>query len=120
MGKKSGDTPANIEEKYDEVKQLIATGKERGFLSYEEISEALPEELSSNPEAIEDVFSLLETQGIELVDADTKEQLSRPEGPPRPKEKDAKADADPLEKTNDPVRMYLREMGTVPLLTRQG
>jgi RNA polymerase primary sigma factor len=120
MGKKSGDTPANIEEKYEEVKQLIATGKERGFLSYEEISEALPEELSSNPEAIEDVFSLLETQGIELVDADTKEQLSRPEGPPRLKDKDAKAEANPLEKTNDPVRMYLREMGTVPLLTRQG
>jgi RNA polymerase primary sigma factor len=120
MGKKNSDSASNIEEKYEEVRQLIATGKERGFLSYEEISDALPDELSSKPEAIEDVFSLLETHGIELVDADTKEQLSRPEGPPRPKDKEAKAEANPLEKTNDPVRMYLREMGTVPLLTRLG
>ena len=121
MSKKTSDSAHGIEEKYEEVRALIATGKERGFLSYEEISEALPDDLSSNAEAIEDVFSVLETQGIELVDADTKEQLSRPEGPPRPKEKDAKAaEANPLEKTNDPVRMYLREMGTVPLLTRQG
>jgi RNA polymerase primary sigma factor len=119
MSKKSNDSNQSIEEKYEEVRALIATGKERGFLSYEEISEALPDDLSSNPEAIEDVFSLLETQGIELVDADTKEQLVRPEGQPRPKEKDPK-DANLLEKTNDPVRMYLREMGTVPLLTRQG
>jgi RNA polymerase primary sigma factor len=121
MSKKTSDSAHGIEEKYEEVRALIATGKERGFLSYEEIGEALPDELSSNAEAIEDVFSLLETQGIELVDADTKEQLSRPEAPARPKEKDAKgAEANPLEKTNDPVRMYLREMGTVPLLTRQG
>jgi RNA polymerase primary sigma factor len=119
MSKKT-DPP--IEDRYEEVRLLMATGKERGFLSYEEGGEALPEELSTNPDAIEDVFSLLETQGIELVDADTKEQLSRPEGPSRPKEKtDSKApDSNPLEKTNDPVRMYLREMGTVPLLTRQG
>jgi RNA polymerase primary sigma factor len=120
MSKKSGDSTSNIEEKYEEVRSLMTLGKERGFLSYEEISDALPDELSSNPDAIEDVFSLLETQGIELVDADTKEQLSRPEGPPRPKEKESKVEANPLEKTNDPVRMYLREMGTVPLLTRQG
>jgi RNA polymerase primary sigma factor len=119
MKKKGGDSTTSIEEKYEEVRLLIATGKERGFLSYEEINDALPDELSSNPEAIEDVFSLLENHAIELVDDDTKEQLSRPEGPPRPKEK-YKGDANPLEKTNDPVRMYLREMGTVPLLTRQG
>ncbi len=122
MSKKPSDAAANLEEKYEEVRQLIALGKERGFLSYEEINDALPDELGSSPEAIEDVFSLLETHGIELVDADIKEQLTRPEAPPRPKEKaaDARVDTNPLEKTNDPVRMYLREMGTVPLLTRQG
>ena len=122
MSKKQSDAATSIEEKYDEVRQLIALGKERGFLSYEEINDALPDELGSSAEAIEDVFSVLETHGIELVDADIKEQLTRPETPPRPKEKapDARHDSNPLEKTNDPVRMYLREMGTVPLLTRQG
>jgi len=62
-----------------------------------------------------------------MVDADTKEQLARPEETPEPvepsaKEDDVKGDAGTslLEKTNDPVRMYLREMGTVPLLTREG
>ena len=86
----------------------------------------LPEEISSSPEEIEEVFSLMETYGVDLVDADTKEHLARPEeadAPERPpKEEDPKGEPSPglLEKTNDPVRMYLREMGTVPLLTREG
>jgi RNA polymerase primary sigma factor len=122
MSKKPTDG-TNLEEKHEELRVLIALGKERGFLSYEEINDALPDDLGSSAEAIEDVFSLLETQGIQLVDADVKEQLTRPEAPPRSKEKTADlraAESNPLEKTNDPVRMYLREMGTVPLLTRQG
>ena len=128
--KANGATPApaqppqHIEERYEEVRQLINLGKERGFLAYDEVSEGLPDEVSSSAEAIEEVLSLLVTNGIELVDTDIKEQLSRPEGPPRPKDKggDSRGDssANPLEKTNDPVRMYLREMGTVPLLTRAG
>jgi len=121
MSKKQTDAATNLEEKHEEVRQLVAMGKERGFLSYEEINDALPDELGTSPEAIEDVFSLLETHGIELVDADIKEHLTRPETAPRPKERmEARVDTNPLEKTNDPVRMYLREMGTVPLLTRQG
>src|SRR5262245_3110570 len=114
---KKGD-PSGIEERFEEVRQLIATGKERGFLAYDEINDALPDELSTNPDAIEDVFSLLADHGIELVDDDTKEQLARPENAPRVRDKE-KSDA-LLEKTNDPVRMYLREMGTVPLLNRHG
>jgi RNA polymerase primary sigma factor len=111
----------SLEEKYDEVRQLVALGKERGFLAVEEVTETLPDEVSGNPEEIEEVFSLLETNGIELVDAETKERLKEPGGQTPPKRKpDGKATTDPLEKTNDPVRMYLREMGTVPLLTRQG
>jgi len=122
MGKKNNETPS-IEDRCDEVKQILGVGKERGFLAYEEIIEALPEEVSASAEAIEEIYTLLETHGVELVDLDTKEHLARPEGPPRPKERaDAKdvGSATLLEKTNDPVRMYLREMGTVPLLTRQG
>ncbi len=120
MSKKSNQPPT-LDEKHEEVRNLIAIGKERGFLAFDEISDALPDELSGSAEAIEDVFSLIEAHGIELVDSDTKEQLVRPDGPPRPKDKaDAKDTASLLEKTNDPVRMYLREMGTVPLLTRKG
>ena len=84
MSKKRGDGPTDIEEKYEEVRQLIAVGKERGFLSYEEVNDALPDELGASAEAIEDIFSLLETHGVQLVDADIKEQLTRPEAPPRP------------------------------------
>ncbi len=116
-------TPPTVEERYEEVRNLVAIGKERGFLAYDEINAALPDSVSSSPEEIEEIFSVLETQGIELVDTDTKEQLARPEGPSRVKDKtiEAKPGApNPLDKTNDPVRMYLREMGTVPLLTRKG
>ena len=127
MTKKKRESGLAVEEKYDEVRQLVALGRERGFLSYDEINEMLPDEISSAPEEIEEVFSLMETYGIDLVDSDTKEQLARPEEVPEPpetasKEDDSKSEAPPgiLEKTNDPVRMYLREMGTVPLLTREG
>ena len=105
------------------VRRLIALGKDRGFLAYEEINAALPDEVSTSAEAIEDFFGMLETNGIQVVDTDTKEQLARPSSSRRPKEKRSDETKDPaiiLEKTNDPVRMYLREMGTVPLLTRKG
>jgi RNA polymerase primary sigma factor len=113
----------SVEEKYEEVRQLLNTGKDQGYLAIEEVNDMLPEDLTASPEEIEEVFSLLETHGIELVDAETKETLTRPEGPSGTKDKgeDSKQETvDPLEKTNDPVRMYLREMGTVPLLTREG
>jgi len=106
------------------VRKMIALGKERGFLAYDEISDALPEDVSASPERIEEFFSLLETNGIQVVDSDTKEQLARPDATRRSKEKRADSPKDSasmlLDKTNDPVRMYLREMGAVPLLTRRG
>ena len=122
MSKKRRDARRNIEERYEEVRQLLGVGKERGYLSYEEINEGLPEDLGANAEAVEEVFALFETHGIEIVDAETKERLTRPDGPAARKPKEEKAADGPnaLEKTNDPVRMYLREMGTVPLLTRDG
>jgi RNA polymerase primary sigma factor len=122
MSKKKPQS-TRVEEMYEEVRQLLGLGKERGYLAYDEINEMLPEEVSSSPEDIEEIFSLFEAHGIELVDADTKEQLTRPEAPGRQKEPDKPKIESPatlLEKTNDPVRMYLREMGTVPLLTREG
>ena len=112
---------SSVEERFEEVRALISLGRDRGYLSYDEINEMLPDEISSSPEDIEEIFGALEAQGVDLVDADTKEQLKGLDGN-RPKRKESKVETpdNPLEKTNDPVRMYLREMGTVPLLTRRG
>ncbi len=108
-----------IEEKYDEVRQLISIGKEKGYLLYDEVNELLPAEITSSDE-LDDLFSAFGSAGIEVVDSEQKYRedklLERGEG------EEIELDLTPgsLDKTNDPVRMYLREMGTVPLLTREG
>ena len=104
----------SIEEKYDEVRQLITMGKEKGYLLYEEVNDMLPGDISSSDE-LDDIFSMFGSMGIEVVDS---EQRFRE----KTEEEGAELDLTPgtLDKTNDPVRMYLREMGTVPLLTREG
>src|SRR5436189_450255 len=105
----------SIEEKYDEVRTLITMGKEKGYLLYEEVNEMLPSEITSSDE-LDDIFSMFGQMGIEVVDSEQKFREAK-EG-----EEGAEPDLTPgtLDKTNDPVRMYLREMGTVPLLTREG
>ncbi len=110
----------SIEEKYDEVRQLISMGKEKGYLLYDEVNELLPSDITSSEE-LDDLFSTFGNAGIEVVDSEQKYRedklLDRPDGG-----EDIELDLTPgaLDKTNDPVRMYLREMGTVPLLTREG
>jgi RNA polymerase primary sigma factor len=119
-----------LEEKYDQVRQLIAMGKERGYLLYDEVNDILPAEVHSSEE-IDDLLSTFERYGIDVYEdlstakaalaaADSAEpvEISKEE----PAAEDGELDLTPgtLEKTNDPVRMYLREMGTVPLLTREG
>jgi RNA polymerase primary sigma factor len=107
----------SIEEKYDEIRQLITVGKEKGFLVYDEINELLPTEITSGEE-LDDLFSAFGSAGIEVVDS---EKTYRDEKPGEPGEEgDLDLTPGALDKTNDPVRMYLREMGTVPLLTREG
>jgi RNA polymerase primary sigma factor len=105
----------SIEEKYDEVRQLITMGKEKGYLLVEEVNDMLPSEISSSDE-LDDIFSMFGSMGIEVVDSEQKFRE------PKDGEEGAELDLSPgtLDKTNDPVRMYLREMGTVPLLTREG
>jgi RNA polymerase primary sigma factor len=105
----------SIEEKYDEVRQLITMGKEKGYLLYEEVNDMLPGEISSSDE-LDDIFSMFGSMGIEVVDSEQKFREAK-DG-----EEGAELDLSPgtLDKTNDPVRMYLREMGTVPLLDREG
>jgi RNA polymerase primary sigma factor len=110
----------SIEERYDEVRQLIQIGKEKGYLLYDEVNEMLPSEITSS-EDLDDLFNAFGSAGIEVVDSDKAyrgdkdfDRDGNEDGP----ELDLTPGA--LDKTNDPVRMYLREMGTVPLLTREG
>ncbi len=112
----------SIEEKYDEVKELMLMGKERGYLLYDEVNDLLPEGICSSDE-LDSIFSLFGSAGIEVIDSEQKylEEVKKDE-----KRDDAAEEGEldlsaiALDKTNDPVRMYLREMGTVPLLSREG
>jgi RNA polymerase primary sigma factor len=117
------------EEKYPELNKLIQTGKDRGFIMYEELFEQLPEEVTGIAEKLDDIYIRLGELEIDVVEADSVEPEAKDgekpadakgkkEGaPPKPQARPA---TDQLEKTNDPVRMYLREMGTVKLLDREG
>ncbi len=112
----------SIEEKYDEVRQLINIGKEKGYLLYDEVNELLPSEITSSDE-LDDLFNTFGSAGIEVIDSDQKylrdeKTIDRTAEGAEEIELDLTPGA--LDKTNDPVRMYLREMGTVPLLTREG
>jgi RNA polymerase primary sigma factor len=111
----------SIEEKYDEVRQLISIGKEKGYLLYDEVNDLLPADITSSDE-LDDLFSTFSSAGIEVVDSEKtyrEEKLLDRTGEGA---EEVELDLTPgaLDKTNDPVRMYLREMGTVPLLTREG
>jgi RNA polymerase primary sigma factor len=121
-----------IEEKYDQVRQLINMGKERGYLLYDEVNDLLPAEIHSSEE-IDDLLSTFERYGIDVYEdassakaaraaAEAAEHAEAEGVEPREGAEELEIDLTPgaLEKTNDPVRMYLREMGTVPLLTREG
>ena len=112
------------------VKKLIKTAKARGFVTYDELNEVLPsEEVSS--EQIEDTMSMLSDMGINVIDTDEAEETpaAGEEGAaeaPRavvaaaPIAKAETTTKEPTERTDDPVRMYLREMGSVELLSREG
>jgi RNA polymerase primary sigma factor len=122
-----------LEEKYDAVRQLIAIGKERGYLLYDEVNDSLPAEVHSSEE-IDDLLTTFERNGIEIyedqasakaaravevsVDSSDRDAIVKEDA--HEGESDLDLTPGSLEKTNDPVRMYLREMGTVPLLTREG
>src|SRR5574338_326650 len=112
----------SIEEKYDEVRQLINIGKEKGYLLYDEVNELLPSEITSSEE-LDDLFNTFGSAGIEVLDADQmKFRDEKPFDRTAEGAEEIELDLTPgaLDKTNDPVRMYLRELGTVPLLTREG
>jgi RNA polymerase primary sigma factor len=113
-----------IEDKYDQINKLLNMGKEKGYLLYDEVNDMLPEQVNS-PDEIEDIFNVFGNAGIEVLEGEPKSPLPEKidyekkfEEPSEEVELDLTPGA--LDKTNDPVRMYLREMGIVPLLTREG
>ena len=125
----AGDAPL-IDLNDASIKKLIARAKKRGVITYDELNEALPQDQMSS-EQIEDVMSALSEMGINIVesaeggDDEDEEKEAEPEeevdplddGGPRPA---AAAKKEPTDRTDDPVRMYLREMGAVELLSREG
>ncbi len=106
------------------LKNLATLGKKKGFLTYEEINNALPKEVSSS-EQLEDAVSYLIDQEIQLVESADDVEETIPAST-KGKGRDAKdsdgeeASVDVLQKANDPVRLYLRKMGSIPLLTKDG
>jgi RNA polymerase primary sigma factor len=105
-----------LEDKFEGIQRLVQMGKQKGYVLYDEVSEVLPGDMANGSE-LDEVLAGLDGAGIEILE--------------EPKDLDKKLEeAEDLldldlaagigEKVNDPVRMYLREMGTVPLLTREG
>jgi RNA polymerase primary sigma factor len=104
------------DEKFGRLKQLMEAGKAKGYVLYDEVNELLPDDLAPGPE-LDDLLADLDGAGVEILD-EPKLDFDKKD------ETDEFADLEFVQdfgdKTNDPVRMYLREMGTVPLLTRDG
>jgi len=113
--------------KMEEVQQLIDLGKEKGFLTYDEVNDLLPADMVSSDQ-LDDVMSMFGEMDIEIVD--TEQKVATRKGSDDLDEDGASDDSDSAEeselevealgRTSDPVRMYLREMGQVSLLTREG
>ena len=103
------------------VEELILLGKEKGYLTYDQVNDLLPRDVFS-PEQIDDVMVLFGENDIEVIDTDAEDVQNklRVKEHDKPPEKESYDLEDQPGKTDDPVRMYLREMGTIPLLTREG
>ncbi|WP_375757737.1 RNA polymerase sigma factor RpoD [Corallococcus exercitus] len=109
-----------------EVKDLLAAGREKGFLTYDEVNDALPADIVSSDQ-IDDVMSMFGDNDIEIVDAqkaaqsnEIKPTVAVEEEKEDQDEDEKDEDDEPGGKSNDPVRLYLRKMGSVSLLTREG
>ncbi|MFA6823954.1 MAG: RNA polymerase sigma factor region1.1 domain-containing protein, partial [Geobacter sp.] len=109
----------------DEVKQLIDLGKEKGFLTFDEVNDILPPDIAT--EQIDDVMGMFGEMDIEVVETAQKVKIPKIKIDLEEGEEEAEGEAEEVEfepgaigRTSDPVRMYLREMGSVSLLTREG
>ena len=104
------------EDKYGRLRNLMESGKEKGFVLYDEVNELLAEDFTSGRE-FEDLLTDLDSAGVEILEEPKLDFEKKDEAEDF---SDLELTQDVGDKTNDPVRMYLREMGTVPLLTREG
>ena len=111
-----------FDDKYDQVGKLITLGKEKGYLLYDEVNDLLPSDVHT-AEDLDDLLSMFDHAGIEVLEspkAKSEDMISEKGDEEAPDDVELDLTPGALDKTNDPVRMYLREMGTVPLLTREG
>lgn len=119
--RENGDAPL-IDLNETSIKKLITKAKKRGYITYDELNEALPQDQMSS-EQIEDVMSAISEMGINIFEND---EDANEDGPdevdvePKKAEKPAEKKKETTDRTDDPVRMYLREMGAVELLSREG
>ncbi|WP_337288278.1 RNA polymerase sigma factor RpoD [Candidatus Methylomirabilis sp.] len=104
------------------IKPLVSLGRKKGYLTYDEVNSLLPEEVTSGDQ-IDKILNLFDEMDIEVVD---EAEQPKAAGSPAPQQEEESAEAEPelipssVGRTDDPVRMYLREMGKTPLLTREG
>jgi RNA polymerase primary sigma factor len=122
----SGAEPGMADEpRLEELDKLIAKGKQRGFLTYDEVNDALPSDVVSLDQ-LDDIMLMFGSMDIELVDSNKGVRLPSEVEPPAEPDEDDTTDRridltpGPVGRTEDPVRLYLREMGKVALLTREG
>ena len=127
-GNANDANPQDVEERRTRLKSLIVLGKERGYLTYAEINDHLPDEIQES-EQIEGIVSMINDMGIMVYEqAPDAEALLMADVPPPITDEEAAEEAEQalatvdseFGRTTDPVRMYMREMGTVDLLTREG
>ena len=120
-------TEPAIQQQQSEIKTLIIKGKEQGYLTYAEVNDHLPDDIV-DPEQIEDIIGMINDMGIEVHEVAPDTETLLPETPVATDDETATEEAvavlsavdAEVGRTTDPVRMYMREMGTVELLTREG
>jgi RNA polymerase primary sigma factor len=101
------------------IKKMLARGRERGYVTYDELNAALPQDQVSS-EQIEDTMTMLSELGVNVIESEESEEPAAPEVEEADGEVRGNLDDDDIGRTDDPVRMYLREMGSVELLSREG
>ncbi|HTV90417.1 MAG TPA: RNA polymerase sigma factor region1.1 domain-containing protein, partial [Stellaceae bacterium] len=101
------------------IKKMVARGKERGYLTYDELNAALPPDQVTTDQ-LEDTMTMLSEMGINVVEGEESEEPAEAEAEDAESEVRGNVDDDDIGRTDDPVRMYLREMGSVELLSREG
>src|SRR5690242_2251957 len=101
------------------IKRMLARGKERGYVTYDELNAALPPDQVSS-EQIEDTMTMLSELGVNVIENEESEEPAAADADDGDGEVRGNLDDDDIGRTDDPVRMYLREMGSVELLSREG